>query len=49
MSVCYLMKIARYQSLSYCEPKKKKTLLTVQFHNVMNGSMIVLNCKLHDS
>ena len=46
MSDCYLMKIAQYHSLLYCEPK---TLLTVKFHNVMNGMMIVHNCKLHDS
>ena len=43
MSVCYLMKIARYHSLLYCDP------ITVKFHNVMNGMTIVLNCKLHDS
>ena len=47
MSVCYLMKIARYHSLFYCD--QKKTLLTVKFQNAMNGITIVLNCKLHGS
>ena len=46
MSVCYLMKIAWYHSLLYCDQKQ---LFTVKFHNVMNGMTMVLNCKLHDS